>query len=243
MCSIARAPAGGTRSCPCPKCSTDRPAESGLARDPGQDGARVGDDRPVRQLERRQLRVSGRLAQLFPRALAEERDWIGRRSPSRTRFPRHGVPPAPGDTDASAGPHHRRGTRTASAFRPSCVLLQLTLAVDEEGDRLVKPGSRRRLLNPVDGRTPKNLIARSQNRVHAALRWACAASSRAPGLCRVGGPHRPTLSLVAIRRHVTDAVPQAVDTRMLNKASGSLVPAHEHLLSWGMLLSGAHSLG
>src|SRR5215217_6066063 len=48
--------------------------ESGMTRDPGQDGARVGDDRPVRQLERRQLRVSGRLAQLFARALAEERD-------------------------------------------------------------------------------------------------------------------------------------------------------------------------
>src|SRR5215213_3542734 len=34
----------------------------------------MGDDRPVRQLERRQLRVSGRLAQRFSRALAEERD-------------------------------------------------------------------------------------------------------------------------------------------------------------------------
>src|SRR5215213_7525684 len=45
-----------------------------LTRDPGQDGARVGDDRPVRQLERWQLGVSGRLAQLVPRALAEERD-------------------------------------------------------------------------------------------------------------------------------------------------------------------------
>src|SRR3954454_18676077 len=46
----------------------------GLLLHPPQDGARVGEYRPVRQLERRQVLRAGRPAQLLPRALAPEPD-------------------------------------------------------------------------------------------------------------------------------------------------------------------------
>src|SRR4051794_4235835 len=59
-------------------CSSDvAPVDgSALPRGPVQDRARVCDDRAVRQLERRQLRVSGRRAQIVARALAEEPDRV-----------------------------------------------------------------------------------------------------------------------------------------------------------------------
>jgi hypothetical protein len=55
-----------------PRCSGA--ARSALARDPRQDRARVSDDRPVGQLERGHLRVSGRLPERVARALAQKRD-------------------------------------------------------------------------------------------------------------------------------------------------------------------------
>src|SRR5271168_2743968 len=45
-----------------------------LLPDPGEDRGRVGDDRPVWELQRRQLLRSGRLAQLLTRAFAQERN-------------------------------------------------------------------------------------------------------------------------------------------------------------------------
>src|SRR4051794_5905304 len=41
---------------------------------PGEDGARVGEDRAVGELERRQLRIPGGRAQLLARSLAQEGD-------------------------------------------------------------------------------------------------------------------------------------------------------------------------
>jgi ketosteroid isomerase-like protein len=51
-----------------------RAATSPLPIHPGEDGAGVGDNRSVGQLERRELRVPGHLAQLVTRALAQEGD-------------------------------------------------------------------------------------------------------------------------------------------------------------------------
>src|SRR5215204_6547134 len=64
-------------------------------------------------------------------------DGRGRRSPSRTRFPRHEAPPAPGGTDACAGRRHRHGTRTASAFAPPSSLLHLHARADVKRNGVV----------------------------------------------------------------------------------------------------------
>jgi hypothetical protein len=50
--------------------------QSVLPRDPSEDRARVGDDGPVGQLERRELRVSGGLAQFVARTLPKEWDRV-----------------------------------------------------------------------------------------------------------------------------------------------------------------------
>ncbi len=80
-----------------------------------RDRSRVGDNRSVGQLERRQLRRSGTQAQLVTRACAQERPWAAVTGDhlvvlDACRAKR--LPHAPG-RGASAGRHHRRGKRIA----------------------------------------------------------------------------------------------------------------------------------